>query len=90
MVLKTFVPAGEYSIKENPLVDMKKVFLPLHTKFGLMKNFEKAMDTKDAVFLHLSTVIPGISAAKLKERIFVGPQIREVLKYPDFEEFLTL
>ena len=28
-----------------------------------------------------------LSAAKLKEGIFVGPQIREVLKDTDFEEF---
>ena len=34
----TFVP-GEHSLKENPLVDMKKVLLPpLHIKLGLMKN----------------------------------------------------
>ena len=34
----------------------------------------------------MSTVFPGLSAAKLKEGIFVGPQIREVLKDTDFEE----
>ena len=33
---------------------------------------------------------PGFSAAKLKEGIFVGPQIREVLKDTDFEELLNL
>ena len=33
---------------------------------------------------------PGLSAAKLKEGIFVGPQIREVLKETDFEELLNL
>ena len=39
----TFVP-GEHSLKENPLVDMNKVFLPpLHIKLGLMKNFVKAL-----------------------------------------------
>ncbi|XP_076342444.1 uncharacterized protein LOC143242821 [Tachypleus tridentatus] len=40
----TFVH-GEHSVKENPLVDMKKVLLPpLHIKLGLMKNLSKAMD----------------------------------------------
>ena len=43
-----------------------------------------------AAFQHLSTVFPGLSAAKLKEGIFVGPQIREVLKDTDFEELLNL
>ena len=86
----TFVP-GEYSFKENPLVDMNKVLLPpLHIKLGLMKNFVKALHKNGAAFQHLSTVFPGLSAAKLKEGIFVGPQIREVLKDTDFEEILNL
>ena len=45
-----------------------------------MKNFVKALHKNGAAFQHLSTVFPGLSAAKLKEGIFVGPQIREVLK----------
>ena len=71
----TFVP-DEHSLKENPLVDMNKVLLPpLHIKLGLMKNFVKALHKNGAAFQHLSTVFPGLSAAKLKEGIFVGPQI---------------
>ena len=35
-------------------------------------------------------MFPGLNAAKLKEGIFVGPQIREVLKDTDFEELLNL
>ena len=68
----TFV-TGEHNLKENPLVDMKKVLLPpLHIKIGLMKNFVKALHKNGAAFQHLSTVFPGLSAAKLKEGIFVG------------------
>ena len=63
---------------------------PLHIKLGLMKNFVKAMDKSSAAFQHLSTVFPGLSAAKLDEGIFVGPQIREVLKDTDFEDLLAL
>ena len=86
----TFAP-GEHSLKENPLVDMNKVLLPpLHIKLGLMKNFVKALHKNCTAFQHLSTVFPGLSAAKLKEGIFVGPQIREVLKDTDFEELLYL
>ena len=81
----TFVP-GEHSLKENPLVDMNKVLLPpLHIKLGLMKNFVKALHKNAAAFQHLSTVFPGLRATKLKEGIFVGPQIREVL----LRSFLT-
>ena len=35
-------------------------------------------------------MFPGLSAVKLKEGIFVGPQIRELLKDTDFEELLNL
>ena len=70
---------------------MNKVLLPpLHIKLGLMKNFVKALHKNGAAFQHLSTVFPGLSASKLKEGIFVGPQIREVLKDTDFEELLNL
>ena len=86
----TFVP-GEHSLKENPLVDMNKGLLPpLQIKLGLMKNFVKPLHKNGAAFQHVSTVFPGLSAAKLKEGIFVGPQIREVLNDTDFEELLNL
>ena len=55
-----------------------------------MKNFVKALHKNGAAFQHLSTVFPGLSTAKLKEGIFVGPQIREMLKHTDFEELLNL
>ena len=54
-----------------------------------MKNFVKALHKNGAAFQHLSTVFPGLSAAKLKEDIFVGSHIREVLKDTDFEELLN-
>ena len=70
----TFVP-DEHSLKENPLVDMNKVLLPpLPIKLGLMKNFVKALHKDGAAFQHLATVFPGLSAAKLKEGIFVGSE----------------
>ena len=55
-----------------------------------MKNFVKALHKNSAAFQHLSTVFPGFIATELKEGIFVGPQIREVLKDTDFEELLNL
>ena len=58
-------------------MDMNKGLLPpLHIKLVLMKNFVKELDKNGATFQHLSTVFPGLSAAKLKESTFVGPQIR--------------
>ena len=70
---------------------MNKVLLPpLHIKIGVMKNFVKALHKNGATFQHLSTVFSGLSAAKPKEGIFVGPQIKEELKDADFEELLNL
>ena len=87
---KTFVP-GEHSLKYNPLVDMNEVLLPrLYIKLGLMNNFVKALHKNGAAFQHLSTVFPGLNAAKLKDGVFVGPQIREVLKDSDFEGLIKL
>ena len=55
-----------------------------------MKNFVKALHKNGAAFQHLFTVFPGLSAAKIKESIFVGHQIWELLKDTDFEELLNL
>ena len=45
-----------------------------------MENFVKALHKNGAAFQHLSIVFPGLSAAKLKDGIFVRPQIREMMK----------
>ena len=44
-----------------------------------------ALKKNGAAFQHLSSVFPGFSAAKLKEDIFVGLQIPEVLKDTDLK-----
>ena len=66
--------------------------MPLKTKEpNQTEEFREGVVQKNsAAFSHLSTMFAGLSAAKLKEGIFVGPQIREVLKDTDFEELLNL
>ena len=54
-----------------------------------MKNFVKELHKNGAAFQHLSTVFPGLSAAKLKEGIFVRPKIREVWRILILRSFLT-
>lgn len=82
---------GRESVQNVPLVNPDSILLPpLHIKLGLMKNFVKAMGKSNSNgFLYLCEKFPKLSHAKLKEGIFVGPQIREVLKDPDFEKSLT-
>lgn len=45
--------------------------------------------TKSRGFQYRSNTFPNISTAKLKEGIFVGPQIREVVEGEPFVESLT-
>ncbi|GBP36303.1 hypothetical protein EVAR_85552_1 [Eumeta japonica] len=81
---------GVKNIKEEPLVQSEKIFLPpIHIKLGLMKNLVKAMNKDGGGFQYLKTKFPRISDAKIKEGIFVGPQIRELMKDSNFESTLN-
>lgn len=55
-----------------------------------MKNFGKTMQKEGAPFQDLYALFSALSSAKLKDGIFVGPQIQEVLKDKEFEKILTL
>lgn len=84
-----FTP-GSYSVKSEPLAEARRVLLPpLHIKLGLMKAFVKTMDHTGSGFLYLSNKFPNISEAKLNAGIFVGPQIREVMKDDEFTSKLA-
>ena len=77
-------------MKNPPLVDVTKIFLPpLHIKLGLMKNFVKAVDKSGRAFQYLRAKFQRLSEAKLKEGIFIGPQIRNLLDDAVFERTLT-
>ena len=86
------IPAKK-SVSHHPLVDPKKVILPpLHIKLCLIKNFVKAMvkyNKEGEGFQYIKSKFPQISDAKIKEGVFIGPQIRELIKDPFFEETLN-
>lgn len=85
----TFKP-GVGNVENAPLVNPSKVILPpLHIKLGLMTNFVKALKVDGKAFAYLKALFPRKSEAKLKKGIFVGPQIRKVLKDPKFVLNLT-
>ena len=73
---------GVKNIQHTPIVNPDKVLMPpLHIKLGLTKTFVKAMakqNSNGVKFLYKK--FPKLSQAKLKEGIFVGPQIRKFLK----------
>lgn len=81
---------GQKNIVNTPLVEKNKILLPpLHIKLGLIKNFVKAMDKEGDGFLYLKQKFPKLSEAKIKEGIFVGPQIRALFKDLDFKRKLN-
>ncbi|UYV81377.1 hypothetical protein LAZ67_20000992 [Cordylochernes scorpioides] len=82
--------AGYKNIANLPLIDSENIYLPpLHIKLGLMKNFVKAMDRNASGFAYLKQKFSSISEAKIKEGIFVGPQIREVQQDGNFQNSLN-
>ncbi|UYV64671.1 uba52 [Cordylochernes scorpioides] len=54
-----------------------------------MKNFVKAMDQNASGFAYLKQKNSSISEAKIKEGIFVGPQIRELQQDGNFQNSLN-
>lgn len=82
----SFVP-GEYNVKFEALVDPKFVILPpLHIKLGLITQFVKPLDKDGECFKYLKIKFPKLSDAKIREGIFVGPQIRKLFKDQNFQE----
>jgi len=52
----------------------------LHTTLGLMKNFVKVMDKTGRGFEYVRNKFPNVIDAKIKEGIFIGPQIRKLMQ----------
>uniref|UniRef100_UPI00358E4839 uncharacterized protein n=1 Tax=Myxine glutinosa TaxID=7769 RepID=UPI00358E4839 len=78
---------GSHNVVSHALVNPQKILLPpLHIKLGLMKNFVKALNKEGRAFAFLNKKFPRVSEAKLKAGIFDGPQIRELMKDPKFDE----
>lgn len=76
---------GQRNVINDALVSRDKIILPpLHIKLGLMKQFVKALDKDGPCFIYIGRKMPGISAEKLKAGIFDGPQIRHLVKDPEF------
>jgi hypothetical protein len=61
----------------TPFINPERIYLlQLHIKLGLINNFVKAMNQNSAGFMYLKNNFPRISDAKIKEPVFVRPQIR--------------
>jgi len=58
-------------------------------KLGFIIKFRQEMDRNNTAFKYLKNKFPRINDAKIKEGIFVGPQIRELKLDVKFEYQLT-
>jgi len=81
---------GEKNVVNHPLILLEKIYLPpLHIKLNLMKNFVKGMDKTGHGFKYVRNKFPNVSDAKIKEGIFIGPQIRELMQEKQFDKDLN-
>ena len=67
----------------------KIVFPPLHVKLGIMKQLVKALEKDGDCFKYICMKFPGLTIEKLKAEIFDGPQIRKLLNYANFCNFMN-
>ena len=77
-------------MKQTPLVKPKKVLLsPLHIKLGLIKQFAKKLNPEGDAFQHIRELISKLSEKKIKNGVFVGPQVKQLIKSDSFPEKLS-
>ena len=86
--LRQGLKPGSHNVQSHSLVKLNKILLPpLHITLGVM-NFVKAMDWDGSGFA-FPQKFPQITKEKPKADIFDGSQIRELIKYPIFDEALS-
>ena len=79
-----------HNVKHTPLVEPKKVLLPpFHIKLGLIKQFVKTLNPESDAFKQIQELFPKLSEAKVKAGIFVGPQVKRLMKSDSFSEKIS-
>ena len=85
-LIEELTPGAHYVIRQ-PLVQREKILLPtLHTKFGLAKQFIKALKSDSEAIMHVQAIFPNLSESKIKGGIFTGPQIQQILGSKELED----
>ncbi|XP_051153375.1 uncharacterized protein LOC127276771 [Leptopilina boulardi] len=81
---------GSLNVIRLPLVSRDKTLLPpLHIKLGLIKQLVKGLNKEGKCFKYLFEKFPSLSDAKIKEGIFVGPDIRKLTKDTKFKSVMN-
>ena len=81
---------GQKNVVHLSQVNSDMIILPsLRIKLGLFKKFFKALGKNVVGFHYLKEKCPRLSDYKIKEGIFVGPQIRALIRDGNFEDLLS-
>ena len=88
--IRDTLEAGMPNVIQDSIVNRDKIiFLPLHIKLGLMKQFVKTLETEGECFQHIITALPGLSFEKIRAGVFDGPQIRTLIHDDQFVAQMT-
>lgn len=77
-------------IREALVPKDKIISPPLHIKLGLMKQFIKALEKDGSCFAYIVRKLPAVSIAKLRAGVLDGPQIRRLIRDPDFVKSMNV
>ena len=83
---------GKMNIAQTSLIDLLKIFLPgLHIKLGgIVQNFIKTLNTSgEAGIFFLKNKFSKLSKANIREGVFDGQDIRQLMLVCDFKKSLT-
>ena len=81
---------GEKWVRNQLIFDKDKILLlPPHIKLGLMKNFIKSVNKHGKDFEYLRKKFLKLTDAKLKEGVFIGLQIHDIID-DDLSEHLLM
>lgn len=62
----------------------------MHIKLGVIKNVVKALNKKGPGFQFLKQKFPALSDAKIKEGVFIGPDVKKLIDDHSFVTTLNL
>ena len=87
---RTSLMPREKNVISPPLVLLEKIYLLLlYIKLGLIKIFVKSVDKTGRGLEYVRNKFPNVNDAKIKEGIFIEPQIRELMQDNQFDEDLN-
>ena len=83
------VPSKERNVINDPQVDRQNTLPTAAHQARLNQVVPKALDKDGDYFTYLCQDFPGLTMEKLKAGIFNGPQIRQLIRDPEFENSMN-